>query len=95
VSWGAAVAVVLWIIASIVFQVYTANFGSYNKTYGSLAAVVVLMMWLFITALVIIVGAEVNAEMEHQTAKDTTEGPSRPLGQRDAKMADTVGEATS
>jgi membrane protein len=94
VSWGAVVAVVLWIVASIVFQVYTANFGSYNKTYGSLAAVVVLMMWLFITALVIIVGAEINAEMEHQTAKDTTEGPERPLGQRDAEMADTVGEAT-
>jgi len=92
VSWGAVVAVVLWIVASIVFQLYTANFGSYNKTYGSLAAVVVLMMWLFITALVIIVGAEVNAEMEHQTAKDTTEGPERPLGQRDAAMADTVGE---
>ena len=94
VSWGAVIAVVLWIVASIGFQVYTANFASYNKTYGSLAAVVVLLMWLWLSAYVVLLGAEINAEIEHQTARDTTVGRDEPLGQRDAVMADTVGAAT-
>lgn len=95
VSWGAAVAVVLWIVASIGFKIYTSTFGSYSESYGSLAAVVVLMLYLFITAFVVLLGAQINSEMEHQTARDTTEGPDEPIGHRDAVMADTVGPAAS
>jgi membrane protein len=90
-SPGAIVATVIWMIASALFAVYTGNFASYNETYGSLGAVVVLMLWLFITALCVIVGAELNAELERQTVRDTTSGPDRPLGARDAEAADTVG----
>jgi membrane protein len=93
VSWGAVAALVLWIVASVVFRFYTANFASYNETYGSLAAVVVLMLWLFITALAVLVGAQINSEMEHQTVIDSTTEPDRPMGERDAVMADTVGPA--
>lgn len=90
-SVGAVVATVLWLVVSIGFSVYTANFGSYDTTYGSLGAVVVLMFWLFLTAFCVILGAELNAELERQTAKDTTDGPERPMGARDATVADTVG----
>lgn len=92
VSPGALVAAALWTIASIVFSVYTANFGKYNETYGSLAAIVVVMLWLLLTALSVIVGAELNSEIERQTLTDTTEGSPTRLGQRDAYAADTVGE---
>jgi len=67
-----------------------ANFGSYNRTYGSLGAVVGFMTWIWLSAMVILLGAEVDAEMERQTAKDTTTGPARPLGQRGATKADQV-----
>ena len=92
VSPGALVAARLWIVASIVFSIYTANFGKYNETYGSLGAVVVLLLWLFLTALVVILGAEINSELERQTAEDTTEGREEPMGRRGAYAADTVGE---
>jgi membrane protein len=92
VSPGAVVATVLWLIASIGFSVYTANFGKYNETYGSLGAIVVVMLWLFISAFAVIFGAELNAEIERQTAKDTTDGRPQPMGRRDAYAADTVGE---
>lgn len=95
VTWGAVIAVALWIVASIAFQLYTANFDSYNKTYGSLAAVVILLMWFWISAYVVLLGAEINAEMEHQTAYDTTVGETQPLGRRGARMADTVGAPSS
>lgn len=91
VSWGAAIATVLWLAASALFSLYAANFGSYNKTYGAMAGVVLLMLWLYITALCVLLGAEINAELEHQTAKDSTEGKPQPMGTRDAEMADTVG----
>ena len=94
VSWGAVIAVVVWVVASLLFRLYTANFGSYNETYGSLAAVVMLLLWLLITSFVVLLGAQINAEMEHQTTVDTTEGPDRPMGDRDATMADTVGAAS-
>lgn len=90
-SPGAVVATLLWIIASIGFSIYTANFGSYNETYGSLGAVIVLMLWLFITAFVVIVGAEINSEAERQTMVDTTQGRPEPMGRRDAHAADSVG----
>ncbi len=93
-SWtspGAIFATVLWVIASAVFSIYTANFAKYNETYGSLGAVVVLMLWLYFTVLCVIVGAELNAEIERQTTRDTTVGSPQPLGSRDAEVADTVG----
>jgi membrane protein len=90
---GGVAATLLWIIASGAFSFYSSHFGSYNKTYGSMAAVVVTMLWLYITAACVLVGAEFNAELEHQTEKDSTKGPPEPLGQRDAAMADTVGHA--
>ena len=93
VSPGAVFAVVVWVIASVLFSLYTSNFGQYNETYGALGAVVVVMLWLYITAYVVIVGAEINAEIERQTAVDTTVGPSRKLGRRGAYAADTLGEA--
>lgn len=91
-SWGAVVATALWLLASVGFSLYVSNFSSYNETYGSMGAVVVLMMWLFLSAFAVLIGAELNAEMEHQTARDTTVGRRRPMGRRDAEMADTRGE---
>jgi membrane protein len=87
-SPGAITATVLWIVASIAFSLYVNNFGSYDKTYGSLAGVVVLLLWFWITALVVLLGAEINAEAEAQTAKDTTKGPAEPMGERGAVKAD-------
>ena len=87
---GSIVATILWIVASVLFSIYVSNFGSYNQTYGSLGGVIILLMWFWITAFVVLLGAELNAEMEHQTARDTTTGPERPMGQRGAKMADRV-----
>ncbi len=92
VSWGATFAVVGWIAVSLGFRYYVSNFGSYNETYGSLATIVVLLMWLYLSAMVVTLGAEINSEIEHQTAEDTTVGPEEPIGRRDAVMADTVGE---
>ncbi len=88
---AALLATALWVVASAGFAVYTANFGKYNETYGSLGAVVVLMLWLYFTVLCVVVGAEFNAEIERQTRHDTTEGRAMPLGSRDAEVADTVG----
>jgi|SRR5690349_6038311 len=91
---GSAVAAVLWLIVSLLFTWYAANFGSYDKTYGSLGAAVGLMVWLWLSILVVLLGAQLDAEMEHQTAHDTTEGGQKPLGRRGARVADTVGRAT-
>ena len=90
-SPGAIVATVLWLAASAAFSIYTANFGRYNETYGALGAIVVVMLWLWIGAFAVIIGAEMNGEMERQTATDTTEGRDKPLGKRDAFVADTLG----
>jgi membrane protein len=87
---GAIAATLLWLVATLGFGVYVSNFGSYNATYGSLGAVVVLLMWLYLSAYVLLLGAELNAELEHQTVRDTTKGPDRPMGERGAVMADTV-----
>jgi len=92
-TWGSAVASVIWLIASILFSWYAANFASYNKTYGSLGAIIGLMTWMWISTVIFILGAMLNAEMEHQTKKDTTRGQPQPMGSRGAYVADTVGEA--
>jgi membrane protein len=93
VSWGSGVATVLWVLASIGFAIYATFFSNYNKTYGALAGIIILMFWLWLTAFVVLVGAELNTEMELQTARDTTAGPERPMGERDAHAADHVAAA--
>ncbi len=92
VTWGAAIATTLWLAGSLLFSWYIANFNSYDRTYGSVGAVVILLMWFYLTAFVVLVGAEINAEIEHQTARDSTTGPPKPMGERRAKMADTLGQ---
>jgi membrane protein len=92
VSWGAVIATVLWIGGSALFSLYVTQFGDYNKTYGSMGAVVILMTWFLLTAYMFLIGAEINAEMERQTRKDTTEGGDKPLGERGARAADTLGQ---
>lgn len=90
VSWGAVIATVLWLVGSLLFTWYVTNFGSYNETYGSVAAVIILMLWFNLTSYTVLLGAEINSELEHQTAKDTTIGKSKPLGDRGAYHADHV-----
>jgi membrane protein len=91
VSVGSVFAAVTWIGASFLFSWYLTSFANYNATYGSLGAVVGLMIWLWISTIVVLLGAELNAEIEHQTARDSTVGDEKPLGVRGAVMADTVG----
>jgi membrane protein len=93
ITWGSALAGILWLAVSALFSWYTANFGNYNETYGSLGAVIGFMTWLWISAIAVLLGAELDAEMEHQTARDTTTGAPKPLGARAAKIANTVGRA--
>jgi membrane protein len=93
VSWGALAAVVLWVAISAGFSYYVSNFGKYGQTYGSLGAVIVLLLWLWLSALAALIGAELDAEIERQTARDTTTGAERPMGERDARVADTLGES--
>ena len=90
VSWGSVAAALLWALVSAGFSFYVGRFANYDATYGSLGAVIGFMTWIWLSAMVVLAGAELNAEMEHQTARDTTTGPERPLGQRGARMADTV-----
>lgn len=85
---GSLVAMVIWLASSWGFSAYVENFASYNETYGSLGGVVVLLMWFFLTALAILLGAEINAEIELQTGIDTTVGPPKPRGERGAVVAD-------
>jgi len=82
---------VLWIVGSVGFAFYISNFGTYNESFGTLAGVVVLLMWFWISAFIILLGAELNAEMEAQTAHDTTVGMDREMGARDAVKADRLG----
>ena len=85
ITWGSAIAALLWLIVSGLFSWYATNFGKFNETYGSLGAVVGFMTWLWISAIVILLGAEIDAEMEHQTAQDTTAGSPKPMGARGAR----------
>ncbi|WP_069298610.1 YihY/virulence factor BrkB family protein [Neptunicoccus sediminis] len=92
-SPGAIIGCLMWIVASVGFAFYVGNFGSYNESFGTLAGAIVLLMWFWISAYIVLVGAEVNAELEAQTRKDTTVGKDEPMGQRDAVKADNLGEA--
>lgn len=92
VSLGAVVATALWALGSVGFSLYVSNLGNYNKTYGAVAGVAVLMLWLYLTCYIVLLGAEINAESEQQTARDSTKGPERPLGQRGAVKADSLPE---
>jgi membrane protein len=91
-SVGTIFATVTWLVGSGLFSWYLSNFANYDATYGSLGAIIGLMMWMWLSSTIILLGAEINAEMEHQTARDTTVAK-KPLGKRGAAMADTVGEA--
>ena len=91
VTPGAILATAIWLIGSVVLSVYSANIGRFNETYGSLGVVVVLMIWLLIAGIAVILGAELNAELERQTTQDSTEGAPQPMGQREAYAADTLG----
>jgi membrane protein len=95
ITWGSVFAAAAWLAASALFSWYVSNFGSYNKTYGSLGAIIGFMTWIWISITVVLVGAKLNAEMEHQTARESTTGQPKPLGKRGARMADTVGAAQS
>ncbi len=94
VSVGAVVGTLLWLLASAGFSLYVTLFGNYAKTYGALAGVVVMLLWLWITSYAVLLGAEINAEAEEQTVKDTTRGPEKPLGSRGAVKADSVPPAS-
>jgi membrane protein len=91
VLWGSAIGAALWIIVSVGFAFYVRTFATYGKTYGALGGVIVLLMCFYLSSLTIVIGAEINAEMERQTTRDTTEGAEKPLGERGAFAADTVG----
>lgn len=93
VSTGAIVATALWVIGSVLFSLYVSNFSSYNKTYGALAGVIVLMLWLYLTSYIVLLGAEINAESEKQTSRDSTTGPEAPRGERGAEAADAVADS--
>ncbi len=94
-SWGVVFSAVLWLVASVLFSFYLENFANYNATYGTLGALIGLMVWVWISVVILIVGAEINAELEHQTRKDSTTGSPKPMGERGAYVADTVGEAVN
>jgi membrane protein len=94
-TWGAAFATVAWLLASVAVSYYLANIADYNATYGTLGALIGFMVWTWVSVIIVIVGAEINAELEHQTTRDSTTGPPQPLGARGAYMADTVGEPAS
>ena len=91
VSPGAIGAAILWIAASLAFTIYVANFNSYDKTYGSLGGVIILLTWLYISAFVVLFGAVINAQSEKQTRRDSTTGPPKPMGVRGAVAADALG----
>jgi membrane protein len=95
VRWGSTIAATLWLGTSALFATYVRNIADYGKTYGALAGVIALLMWFYVSSVIVVLGAQLNAEMERQTKRDTTEGPEAPLGERGAYAADTVGPAAN
>jgi membrane protein len=93
VTFGSAIAATVWIGGSLILSWYVANFGTYNATYGSLGAVIGFMIWMWLSTIVILLGGEINAEIERQTAKDTTVGPRKTIGARGTSAADEIGRA--
>lgn len=91
---GIGFALISWIAISFGFSKFVVHFGAYNETFGGLASVIILLIWLWLTAMVVILGAELNSELERQTIADTTRGPCRPLGSRGARMADFIADQT-
>jgi membrane protein len=91
-SWGAVFSTLLWLLSSFGFSYYLDHFANYNATYGTLGALIGFMVWIWISVIIVIVGAELNAELEHQTREDSTTGPPRPMGERGAYVADTLGK---
>ncbi len=91
VTPGASFAIVLIVVASALFSWYVSSFSDYNATYGSLGAMIAFLTWVWITVTLLILGAEINSEIEHQTARDSTTGPEKPMGERGAYVADTIG----
>jgi membrane protein len=95
ITLGSLTAAFLWLAMSATFSWYLSHVANYTATYGALGAVIGLMMWMWLSAVIVLIGAKLNAEIEHQTAEDTTVGPPKPLGSRGAVMADTVGRAVT
>ena len=95
ITWGATLSTLLWLAASFFFSLYLENFADYNATYGTLGALIGLMVWTWISVIILILGAELNAELEHQTTIDSTTGKPVPMGERGAYVADTIGEQSS
>lgn len=93
VTPGSLLATAIWLFASAAFSWYAGSFGKFNETYGALGGVIVLLTWFYLTAIAVILGAELDAEVERQTARDSTEGSEEPLGARGAYAADTLGPA--
>jgi membrane protein len=90
VSVGSVFATFVWLLASVGFSYYVANFANYDRMYGSLGAVIILLFWLYLSFYIVLLGAEINAELELQTAQDTTRGKPKPMGKRGAFVADNV-----
>jgi len=95
VRWGSTLAATLWLGTSALFAIYVRNIADYGKTYGALAGVIALLMWFYVSSVIVVLGAQINAEMERQTRRDTTEGPEAPMGERGAYAADTLGPAAN
>ncbi len=91
VNAGSVIAATLWLLGGIAFAIYVRNFDSFGQAYGAIGGVVVMLMWFYVSAYVVILGAEINSELERQTVHDTTVGPIKPIGKRGAFSADTVG----
>jgi membrane protein len=92
VSWGAMFSTGLWIATSVGFSYYLQHFANYNASYGALGTLIGFMIWVWISVIILIVGAELNAELEHQTLRDSTTGQALPIGSRGAFVADTIGK---
>lgn len=92
-TWGAALSTAGWVLMAFGFSWYLETFADYNAAYGALGGLVGFLMWIWLSICILIVGAELNAQLEHQTARDTTTGPPMPMGTRGAHMADSIGKS--
>lgn len=93
-TWGAGFSTCIWVLMTLAFSVYLLNFADYDATYGTLGALIGLMVWIWLSIVILIVGAELNAELEHQTRRDSTTGAPKPMGERGAVVADTLGPSS-